>query len=581
MSKHARTMHHKVSSAFIVFFTLFTLGVVGLVQYSYQRQLSAQYLQQYQYESALTATQMDAMLTTTQARCNNIIITVNNLIDFSDVEMQLVTRLSSMRAIFTTNLFAEENIEEMRVVFSSGETHTKDSDGSYQYDENGLCLVDYLDALNVTTQGQYFYLSPSNPNTVTLHDTLDSGIYYAKMLCDLETLAPVGYVVLKLDEQALYMVYAEQAQSEHVTYYLLNPQGLIVSTDDANLDIPFLNTVSTATFLNTLFTDASDNVVTRTALSQDWVMVSCYDLNADLQGDYRQLYSIITLAVLVLVMLYLVIIRISRRLTAPLAELTNHMNHLTPELPKQIVTQSSSLEVESLTNSFNIMVAHYHTLFADMQREQEAKSLLEMQLLQTQIKPHFLYNTLGTAHCLNLAGNAKQSDNLIKALVSYYRIVLSNGADWIPLNKEFEAVERYLEIMAMRYQSFLHYEIHLPPELAAYTIPKLTLQPLVENAIDHGIKPLRKQSKISVWAEDDGDFISIHIYDDGIGMDAETFSTFIHGEKPSQDEGGFGLKNVADRVNSYYKGGGKLMLQPSETGTNLMVCIPKEQEQTR
>lgn len=570
MKQRARTLHHKVSSAFILFFTFFTLCFVLLIRYGYQQQLSVQYLQQSEYENALIATQLDNLLDTTQSNGNNIIVTINNLVDLSD-DAVLVTRLSKIRTVFTTNLIAQESIAQTMVVFSQGDLHLKSSSGSYTYSAGNTALVAYLDALDITTAGCYFYIANQGV------DVLADGIYYAKQLCEIDTLTPLGYVVLKLDEGDLYDIYAEQADSATMTYYLLDPQGSIVSSDDEDAFAAQDDTSSDADYLAQVLAEHADYTVQTTALSQGWTLVSLYDLAADLQNDLGSLYTFLLLVLVVLLVLYRVIVNISRHLTDPLAELTNHMNNRTPALPEQIESKSDSIEIESLTASFNLMVEHYHTLFKQMQAEQEAKAMLEMQLLQTQIKPHFLYNTLGTAHCLNVVGNTGQADNLIKALVAYYRIVLSNGADWIPLEKEFDSITHYLEIMSVRYASFLSYEINLPPALAEYIVPKLTLQPLIENAIDHGVKPARQKAKISVWAEEDDAFIYLHVRDYGAGLSEEQFLAYIKGEKLNPD-GGFGLKNVADRVNGYYKGRGKLTLNPVEIGTDVVVHIPKNKE---
>ena len=174
---------------------------------------------------------------------------------------------------------------------------------------------------------------------------------------------------------------------------------------------------------------------------------------------------------------------------------------------------------------------------------------------------------------------------MIKLLADYYRLVLNKGLDWIWMDQELEALQKYLEIQSVRYNDSLSYSIEMPEELRAFKIPKLTLQPLIENAIYHGIKPKNGRGHILVTGELVDDWAYIYVVDDGIGMSRETFRRILSGEQKGADMDdissadkmhsmeSFGLKNVSERLKMYYGQGTCIQLDDTPIGTSIALCI--------
>lgn len=211
-------------------------------------------------------------------------------------------------------------------------------------------------------------------------------------------------------------------------------------------------------------------------------------------------------------------------------------------------------------------------LIQKVEQNEKEKRRLELALLQMQIKPHFLYNTLDTAFCLNSMQKHQEANHVIKQLAEYYRLVLNHGDEWINFVEELDAVEKYLEIQSVRYSNLISYTIDVDEELYGFRIPKMTLQPLVENAIYHGIKPAGRKGNILISGELCDDKVKIAVIDDGVGMSQAMFDEILNGKRKSTDGESFGMKSVVERLRLFY-GDAKMDLGQTDEGTSIVLSI--------
>ena len=213
-------------------------------------------------------------------------------------------------------------------------------------------------------------------------------------------------------------------------------------------------------------------------------------------------------------------------------------------------------ELAVLNQGFNQMVERIGNLVEDIRIEQLNLRATELKLLQAQINPHFLYNTLDTIIWLAEAGQKEQVVMMVSTLSDFFRTTLSKGRDYITVKEEATHIRSYLTIQQFRYRDILEYEINIPEELEEYQILKLTLQPLVENALYHGIKNKRGLGHILVSGKKQGDHLVFTVRDDGKGMDPERLAyvqRLISGELKDEDApSGFGLFNVNQRLQLNY-----------------------------
>jgi len=237
----------------------------------------------------------------------------------------------------------------------------------------------------------------------------------------------------------------------------------------------------------------------------------------------------------------------------------------------------SNDEIGQLGISFNRMISEIQKLLDIVEKEHEQKIDAELRVLQAQIKPHFLYNTLDTIRWMAVEHDATNIADVIKSLTNLFRIGLSKGKDIISLNKEIEHVKSYLAIQKVRYEDEINYEIKVDKTISNYKVLKLILQPLVENAIYHGIKETDTQGLISIRCEIEDGFIRLIVEDNGIGIDKEKLDAINKDLKSGHGdhEIGYGLFNINKRIQLHFgEKYGIQIMSVVDKGTKIFITHP-------
>ena len=240
-------------------------------------------------------------------------------------------------------------------------------------------------------------------------------------------------------------------------------------------------------------------------------------------------------------------------------------------------------ELKELGEQINQMADRLETLIDQVRQKQDNLSKAELRTLQAQINPHFLYNTLDTIVWQAESGKGDEVVRLTRSLSDFFRISLSSGADWIPVSQELKHVSAYLNIQKIRYRDILDYEVDQPEGMEEIYMLKLLLQPLVENALYHGIKNKRGGGKISVSVTQENRIMTFTVSDTGKGMTPEQLKALeesLKAEIPTAQaelepgHSGFGMRNVDLRIRLYYKKQTGLLVQSGSEGTSVSFTIP-------
>ncbi|MDD2972213.1 MAG: sensor histidine kinase [Lachnospiraceae bacterium] len=246
---------------------------------------------------------------------------------------------------------------------------------------------------------------------------------------------------------------------------------------------------------------------------------------------------------------------LGKKITDPIEELCRSTSEVARGNFAVQVHVESGDELETLAESFNSMVGEISDLVEDIKVEQNNLRATELKLLQAQINPHFLYNTLDTIIWLSEDNQKEQVTSMVSSLSDFFRTTLSKGKDYITIQEEESHIKSYLEIQQFRYRDIMSYEIAFEEELLMNMILKLTLQPIVENALYHGIKNKRGLGKITVTGKKQGELIQFTVKDDGIGMNPQTLERLrriVKGEIVDDIQHGFGMANVQQRIELNY-----------------------------
>lgn len=267
---------------------------------------------------------------------------------------------------------------------------------------------------------------------------------------------------------------------------------------------------------------------------------------------------------------------ISFRLTNPIRELEKSVKKLEGNLDADIY-MGGSYEIQHLSNSVQDMRNKIKRLMEDIVREHEEKRKSELNSLQAQINPHFLYNTLDII--VWQIENGKQSDavHIVTALARFFRLSLAKGENIVTVGAEIEHVKNYLAIQHTRFKNKFDYEFAVEDRVLGLSSLKLTLQPLVENAVYHGCEFMDGDGLIIIEAWEEGDALYISVSDNGLGMTEEKVEMVLSGNASSGkgNGSGIGVKNVNERIKLYFgeEYGLKIKSEPDE-GTVITIHLP-------
>lgn len=255
-------------------------------------------------------------------------------------------------------------------------------------------------------------------------------------------------------------------------------------------------------------------------------------------------------------------------LTKPLKNLEKAMSQVEEGILETEVAPGGNAETESLARHFRLMMARVRLLMEEVRAKEQSLRTSELKTLHSQINPHFLYNTLDTIVWLAELGKMDRVVLVSKAMARFFRLSLHGGSEWTTVREELDHARQYLTIQQERYGEALHYEITSDETILDEVIPKILLQPLVENSIYHGLRKTEGPWHIQISAKDGRDTLILSVQDNGVGFDASV---------PAKREdnvrlGGIGLQNVEERIRLYYRNVGNLRIE-SEPGEGAKISL--------
>jgi len=311
------------------------------------------------------------------------------------------------------------------------------------------------------------------------------------------------------------------------------------------------------------------------------------EIRADIN---KELNSTLIISLIVFGLLTVVALVLSVILPNSIVKPIYHLNDITNEVAKGDFSVRSKeldgLEIKKLGHSLNSMIEKINHLMEAVKIDERYIREAELELLQSQINPHFLYNTLDTIVWLAESGKHNKVVDMVTSLSEFFRASLSEGNGIITLEEEIKHVRSYLEIQYVRYQDILSYHIDFDPAFACVKIPKITLQPLVENALYHGIKNRRGKGEIKIIIMQEGSDVIISVKDNGIGMKPEVLDRVtnnMHRKKNKKDNStkmsdDYALFNVNERIRMKFgEAYGLTICSTYNIGTIVQVRIPNQQ----
>ena len=302
-------------------------------------------------------------------------------------------------------------------------------------------------------------------------------------------------------------------------------------------------------------------------------------IKAQLDENNRTIFCFTILASLLVVILTVGLsVRAARNITGPIRNLCMLTCKVAGgDFTAQTKDVESGDEIALLMDNFNDMTKEIGQLVEDMKRNHETLRLSETKLLQAQINPHFLYNTLDSIAWMCERGKNADAVQMVHALARLFRISISRGHELIPIEKELQHAEAYLQIQKYRYKNQFTYHFTVDESCTQYLCNKITLQPIIENAIYHGLDRMVDEGRILIRIYSEGEDVVFRVEDNGVGMSEEQCRSILH--KEPGDNSGIGIKNVNDRIKIYFgKEYGLSIESELDEGTTVIIRMPKVEE---
>lgn len=428
---------------------------------------------------------------------------------------------------------------------------------------------------NLAISSEYNANYRNSNNDMSFKDEVDMDIYYVTIGRKGRDGLPTEQVKKAIDTVERLKETTTKKESlrslKYLTNYLENLQkrmDQLVEIKDYDKRQEFME--NNTDILTTLFEKEMQNYIYQEA-------TQLVQVESQLAGSVK--LTIMTMcAVIVIFMVTLMnrSFRLTYSITQPISEILHNIKKVGKgEYNNIIKVPADCIEIQELDAGTRKMAGRIEGLLENVRKEQDAQHLTELQLLQAQVNPHFLYNTLDTIVWLVEGGMEQDAVDMITSLSVFFRTSLSKGKDIIPLSEEERHTLSYLEIQQSRYRDILEFEIKIPKELDEVLVPKLTLQPLAENALYHGIKNKRGKGKILIEGFDLGEDMMLRVTDNGQGMTAQRLYE-VQESIRTGERAGFGLSAVSERLRLYYGPGYGLKISSVEgEGTVMEVYLAK------
>ena len=369
--------------------------------------------------------------------------------------------------------------------------------------------------------------------------------------------------------------------------YILNERQAVVASSDPVLAGAYMMDYDTVRSIST----AKDGFTTGNVLGNDvysasfrlgntdWYMVSVIPADIILERGTGIISNFTLIYLVTLIIAFLISWFLARSITARLSAINEEMRAARSHPPVRIPEPEIHDEIGELTDSYNYMADQQNILLRRQQETAEELRTSEIRALQAQINPHFLYNTMDMINWLSQSGEREEVTRAVQALSSFYKLTLSRKDPITSLRSEIEHIELYLELQNMRFEEKIELAVDVPDDLMSVKLPKLTLQPIVENSIIHGI--LEKESQegtivIAGWA--DGADAVILVSDDGVGMDGEALATVLSGENKKATGTNIAVSNTHRRLQILFgKDYGLSYRSVLGEGTEVEIRVPLQQ----
>lgn len=490
---------------------------------------------------------------------------ISNNLDSTMKSINSISRLTMLRSTVRTFLLAKSNstprtrnaIQEIHDILNTFNLSCNvvilRMDGQYLNTGPGITYVntgkifetEWLDEV-MAQKGNYVIKAGTRD---AFRSNIGEMVSFVRVINDINTQKPIGILAINLPSRFFEQTY-EGLSGETSHFALYDASGRLICKDNEST---FSSLNPENLLQNTR--EETDKLFYKSIFTCDTLGDSHFILASRLEVRIldglpaKLLAALIIGAFILLAFMWLINTYIAKNVIYPIQRLVDSMAEVQNGWLHRVSMNVSDDEIGLLKNSYNAMLIEINQLIEELLQKEKTLRMAELDALQEQMKPHFLYNTLDMIRYMALENRTDEVYNMLETLGNFYRRFLSKGSTDLSLGEEIEIVKSYLTLQRTRFEDIFTDEYEIEEGLSSIRVPRLILQPLVENSIYHGIRPKGEHGVIRVTVKRQEDFLFLSIYDNGIGMSAHQRELLFSGK----DSRSFGFQGTIERIRYYYK----------------------------
>lgn len=490
---------------------------------------------------------------------------ISNNLDSTMKSINSISRLTMLRSTVRTFLLAESNstprtrnaLQEIHDILNTFNLSCNvvilRMDGQYLNTGPGITYVntgkifetEWLNEV-MAQKGNYVIKAGTRG---AFRSNIGEMVSFVRVINDINTQKPIGILAINLPSRFFEQAY-EGLSGETSHFALYDTSGRLICKDNEGT---FSSLNPENLLQNTR--EETDKLFYKSIFTCDTLGDSHFILASRLEVRIldglpaKLLVALIIGAFILLAFMWLINTYIAKNVIYPIQRLVDSMAEVQNGWLHRVSMNVNDDEIGLLKNSYNAMLIEINQLIEELLQKEKTLRMAELDALQEQMKPHFLYNTLDMIRYMALENRTDEVYNMLETLGNFYRRFLSKGSTDLSLGEEIEIVKSYLTLQRTRFEDIFTDEYEIEEGLSSIRVPRLILQPLVENSIYHGIRPKGEHGVIRVTVKRQEDFLFLSIYDNGIGMSAHQRELLFSGK----DSRSFGFQGTIERIRYYYK----------------------------
>lgn len=490
---------------------------------------------------------------------------ISNNLDSTMKSINSISRLTMLRSTVRTFLLAESNstprtrnaLQEIHDILNTFNLSCNvvilRMDGQYLNTGPGITYVntgkifetEWLDEV-MAQKGNYVIKAGTRD---AFRSNIGEMVSFVRVINDINAQKPIGILAINLPSRFFEQAY-EGLSGETSHFALYDTSGRLICKDNEST---FSSLNPENLLQNTR--EETDKLFYKSIFTCDTLGDSHFILASRLEVRIldglpaKLLVALIIGAFILLAFMWLINTYIAKNVIYPIQRLVDSMAEVQNGWLHRVSMNVNDDEIGLLKNSYNAMLIEINQLIEELLQKEKTLRMAELDALQEQMKPHFLYNTLDMIRYMALENRTDEVYNMLETLGNFYRRFLSKGSTDLSLGEEIEIVKSYLTLQRTRFEDIFTDEYEIEEGLSSIRVPRLILQPLVENSIYHGIRPKGEHGVIRVTVKRQEDFLFLSIYDNGIGMSAHQRELLFSGK----DSRSFGFQGTIERIRYYYK----------------------------